>query len=48
MARLRLCWADLPIRGAAHRAAASAELLLKWAFMGLDKKALRLSWLREW
>ena len=28
MVRLRLCWADLPIRGAAHRAAASAELLL--------------------
>ena len=48
MARLRLCWAALRIRGAAHKAAGSAELLLKWAFMGLDKKALRLSWLREW
>ena len=48
MARLRLCWAALRIRGAAHKSTGSAELLLKWAFMGLDKKALRLSWLREW
>ena len=48
MARLRLCWADLPIRGAAHKAAGSAELLLEWALRALDKSALRLNWLCKW
>ena len=48
MARLRLCWAALRIRGAAHKAAGSAELLLEWALRALDKNALRLNWSCKW